>query len=187
MKQCLKIASLSVLLLANQASAFTIINQTNYATDLTIIEACCSISKHDPNALGDPEPLSEPYTITVPAKSQIEITLTRECPVLIVRATTGMCEQVFDSSSHLVKRRIEESKIIESFYRPYSYNYDCSPYITNEWGLVIHEPIAIKLFDFSRARGDKQFDAQRGYGIKCLHPILIKITTVTNLPEELKK
>ena len=176
-----------MLVVANQASAFTIINQTKYDTDLTIIEACCSISKYDPNALGDPEPLSEPHDITVPAKSQIEITLTRECPVLIVRATTGMCKKVLDSSSNLVIRRIEEAKIIESFYRPYSYQYDWSPYITNEWGLVIHEPAAVQLCDFSRARGDKQFDAQRGYGIKCLHPLLLEKTTVDQLPEELKQ
>jgi|GEM_PF-2490646 len=161
--------------------AFTIINQTDSKKIITLKESYrpqCDI----PGNLERPIPLGyKVLKVIVPAKSSQVVFLREPCGVILMGITTKE------------KKKNGEKTTChwETCYEPYSYNGQNEQLITDEWGIVIHEPFEQTLSLFDPNYSDKSYflnkAMEQGYGIKCLHPkILEKINSFDSIPDELK-
>lgn len=146
-------------------SAFTVINQTDKDRVLTLQEAYRPEAEM-PGNLERPIALnSTPIRVVVPAKSAI-ITDIAPCTVLLV------------NMKEIVRRgKKNVSAMSLSCYEPYSLNQFPVDEITDDWGLVIHDPIPTAW----------SLPWEKPYGIKLVHPELLeKIDSLDVLPVELR-
>ncbi len=168
------------LVLSSSTACLTIINQTSTEKVLRLQEAFRPEPQKN-QTLAQPKPLfEEPLAITIPASSIAEITLREDCPVLL-------CTVVSQTKKLEETDEVTYTSKITTCYEPYDYGwFSAEKNLTNEWGLVFHEP-----YTYSKNHGlsgiyKTKRDADQGYGIKCLHPELLKKTTVKELPEEIR-
>jgi len=175
--------------LSTQSSllGFDIFNLTNSEKVLQLQEAYRPQAEKRGNLAAPISMGYSPYEVTIPANSMQTFRLREDCSVLLVSVVTTKTVKKGDSES-------VSTSIMTTCYEPYSYQGSYERHITDDWGLVIHQPIENQkpgsFFDPDYAY--KSFIARRnleqGYGIKCLHPRLLeKITSLEELPEELTK
>ena len=184
-----KIVPALLVALSIQASlfGFDIFNLTSSEKVLKIQEAYRPESDKSGN-LAAPTPIGDdPYEVTIPGNSLHTFRLRESCTVLLVSVVT---------TKTIKKGDIEmvSTRAATTCYEPYDDEDNHQTHITDHWGIVIHKPIEnqkpVSFFD--RDYAYKNFIAQRnlaqGYGIKCLHPNLLKkITSLEELPAELTK
>ncbi len=159
--------SLCTLIYSQSLSAFLIINQTDKDRVLTLQEAFRPPAEK-PGNKERPIPINDsPEQLTIPAKSIFDTDIV-PCGVLIV---------------NMIHSYEEGNSVVESTmatcYEPYSLGWFRVREITDDWGLVIHDPI----------KTPNQFlpPWAKEYNIKLVHPdILNKINSLDELPEELK-
>lgn len=182
-KISLFLTSLVIVLCQTQTiSAFTIINQTDSRKIIIIQEAQRPLPDQQGN-IRAPVPMGyKPHKIKILPKEIYTFDLNEPCTGLIV----GI-EQV--------ERKDKSTKTTtttSTFYEPYSYGGQKEAFIHNGWGIVIHKPLSN--FNggnrFSREYFMNKFkweeSVRQGYGIKCLHPLLLdKVTSLDELPAEL--
>lgn len=170
---------LAISLIANAAaSAFTIINQTDIEMTLKFEEAYRPRSD-DSNLLTSPIPLSSTaHEIKVAAKSIETFHELQPCSDLLVSVTTKS-----------KKKKKEKIVTTTTCYAPYSYNGQIATEITDDWGIVIHEPLLSHgLRDTAQNLLDTFNKKNQGYALKCLHPDLLKkVISLDALPKELTK
>ncbi len=157
--------------------AITIINQTNSDKIIKIEEAYRPTS-NKPENLAAPIPLDYDFKeIKVSAHSTQTIPLKTNSSVLLV---TVISEKQ-DSDNTVIRT---ESK---TCYEPYDFQGYREKYFTDDWGFVIHKPIEGQHLSPSNPNYWSLRRAKnQGYGIKCLHPVLLtKITSLEELPEDL--
>lgn len=176
-----------ILLQNHMVFAFTIINQTDSEKVLIIQEA------YRPQAvksgdLSSPEPIGEPLEITVPAKNFSYFDLPEPCSVLLISVKTI---EVTTTSEGKIRTTTSTTT---SCYEPYNHNGQKANLINDEWGIVIHNPLEKPNLGniLSKDYFIKQFlwqqTKKQGYGIKCLHPLLLaQIDSLDALPEELNR
>ena len=161
--------------------AITIINQTDSVKILEIKEAY----RPAPEKEGD---LAEPVLlnnhskkITIAAHSAQAIHLKAKPSVLLI--------SLIDKTK---KGNKTTTMTFVRCYEPYVFEDQQGEFFTDDWGFVIHKPITgLKISISDPDYWSKQWAldsaAQQGYGIKCLHPLLMdKVTSLEELPEDLK-
>lgn len=166
-----------MLCLSQSMFAITIINQTD--SDKTIkIEEAYRPAPEKPGDLDNPISLGcQPEKITILAHSIQTIPLKTTPPILLVT--------VINKKKNGKKTTTTEQT---TCYEPYDFKDQREEYFNDDWGLVIHKPIEGKHLPFSDPNyWDLETVKRQGYGIKCLHPLLlVKVTSLEELPEELK-
>ncbi|HEY5259064.1 MAG TPA: hypothetical protein VIJ46_00325 [Rhabdochlamydiaceae bacterium] len=184
-----KILFSSVALLSLQGSAFglTIINQTDAEKILQVQEAKRPPADKSGNVEFPASIGCEPYEIAVPAHSAVMMELREACPVLLIGVVTT--EVTMDADGE-----IESTSTSTTCYEPYGYQGQEETHFSDDWGIVIHKPLPMPQIrgGFDSSYFSKLYFAKRnleqGYGIKCVHPILLgKVTSLEELPEELTK
>lgn len=166
---------------------FDIFNLTNSEKVLQIQEAYRP-EADQPGNLATAIPIGyEPYEVSIPANSIHAFHLRESCSVLLVSVVAT--KVIKQGGNETVSTRTSTT-----CYEPYSYQGSDETLITDDWGIVVHKPIAnqkpMSAFDPDYAY--KSYialrNSEQGYGIKCLHPNLVKkITSLEELPEELTK
>lgn len=165
------------------AFGLTIINQTDSKKNIEIEEAYRPEAKR-PGDLAAPISLVyKPQKIQVEANSICTIQLNVSCPVLIVGVTT-----IKKNSTHSTP----SITTVLMCYEPYGYQGQNETLFTDDWGIVIHKPmIGENLgspFDpnYSYRLYLSEKSKEYGYGIRCLHPKLLKkVTSSEDITEEL--
>lgn len=177
LKKLISTLLIGVFGLSQSAFAVTIINQTDSDKVIKIQEAY----RPDPDKPGDlAAPISFGYPseeIKIAALSIQTIPLRTNSPVLLV---TIISQKKDDKKSTTTE--------ITTCYEPYVFQDQQEEYFTDDWGFVIHKPIEGKYLPFSNPNyWDLEMAKKQGYGIKCFHPLLlVKITSLEELPEDLK-
>lgn len=180
--RCALIALVALFLAENAANAFTVMNQTDAEKMLIIREA-----KFVQTSSGsEVQPLDKPpHEMTIPPKQIYTFDLTESCTNLLI-SVVSFQERVIDN------KVVGTQSTTTMAYAPYNYQGLKSTHITNEWGVVVHNPTPMP--DFGDWRSTQYYSkkfrwdqsVKDGYGIKCLHPnALEKVTSLDELPKEL--
>ncbi len=159
--------------------AITIINQTDSSRTIELEEAYRPVPVK-PGDLAAPVSLGyKAQKVKVAPHSVEKIPLREPCSVLLMSVINET-------------KKGKKTESIKTCYEPYSLEGEDEQYFNDDWGFVIHKPIqgkSLSLFDpdyYSKKWTMEQAEKQ-GYGIMCLHPLLlIKITSLEELPEDLK-
>lgn len=164
-----------LLCLCQTGFAITIINQTDSVKTVEIEEAYRP-APDKPGDLAAPKSLGHaPQVIDIPPHSMQTISLRAPCGVLVL----GIIE---------VKREKNKTSTlkIRNCYEPYAFQNQPEEFINDDWGFVIHKPVAesAPTLDFFAKRAVEK-EKEQGYGIKCLHPQLLAKTTLEELPADL--
>jgi hypothetical protein len=181
------LSSLALMTLQGSAFALMIINQTDYEKVVQVQEAKRPLADK-PGNMASPVSIGyKPYEITLPAHSAVMMQLREACPVLLV----GVVTTKVTADAKGERRSTSTTKTV---YEPYGYQGQEETNFSDDWGFVIHKPLPMPQFRgaFDSSYSSKLFFARRnleqGYGIKCVHPLLLeKITSLDELPEELTK
>jgi len=156
--------------------AFTIINQTDSEKVIRIQEAFRPHSDRPGN-------LAAPIPFGVPAR---QITIAPHCREIILLQSTPTVLLVTIITKKKNGRRtktIEETTCHETF--PFQDRFEDE--FNDDWGLVIHKPIREDCFPFFNDRWILRRELEQGFGIRCLHPLLLgTITSMEELSEEVK-
>lgn len=176
-------AALGALFLAeNAAYAFTVINQTDAEKMLIIREAKFVQIKNG----SEVRPLDlPPHEMTIPPKQIYTFDLTESCTNLLI-SVVSFQERVIDN------KIVGTKSTTTTAYVPYNYQGVKATHITNDWGVVVHNPTPQPDFgdwhssQYYSKRFDWEQSVENGYGIKCLHPkALEKVASMDELPKEL--
>ena len=173
--------SLALLGLCQSAFAITFINQTNSVKRFEVVEAYRPV----PEKAGDlaaPKSLGHtPKKITLAPHSQATLHLKSTPNVLLIST---------------IKKTVKGKKtttLKETLcFEPYDFQNQPENHFHDAWGFVIHkpleeQPLSISDPDYFLKKRDLEDVKERGYGIMCLHPLLlIKVTSVEMLPKELR-
>ena len=172
---------IGLLAIGQSLFALAIINQTDSMKMIEIEEAYRPASDK-PGDLA--APLSLGYgsqTIQIAAHSVVEIRLRAPCKVLLVSVVTETKKGNETITSKMA-----------TCYEPYIFQNHKEEYFNDSWGFVIHKPVGeqrLSLLDSDYMAKKMAFESEKrqGYGIKCLHPLLLlEVTSLEELPEELK-
>lgn len=174
---------LSLLFLAGVLSfsqslfAITIINQTDSAKTIRLEEVYRpTADKH--GDLAAPIPFGNSSTkITIAPHAMQKIPLKNAPRVLL-----------FTVISSKKKGKKTKTTEVTTCYEPYDYD-DHQECFNDDWGFVIHKPLDGFVLPFTDFLQQMKYENEQkqGYGIKCLHPLLmIKVTSLKEFPEDLK-
>jgi len=154
----------------------TIINQTN--SDKTIeIEEAYRPPSDKPGNLAAPITLGFPsQKIAVAAHSKQTISLKSTPRVLLVSVLSSK------------KKGKKTTTTEESFcFEPYDFEKHHQEFFNDDWGFVIHKPITGFVLPFTDPKLQWMYaiEHERGYGIRCLHPLLlVNVTSLHKLPDD---
>lgn len=164
-------AGLGVFGLFQSLSAITVINQTDTEKVIQIVEAYRPEPGKFPAALLK----EDPEAVTVAPHSIQTIPLRTQTALLLVSITT----------TKKTEEGVTTDKVT-TCYAPCKHGNQKAEFFSDDWGFVIHKPVVKKSagvmdhFNFVQAK-------KNGYGIKCFDPLLLsKVTSLEELPEELK-
>lgn len=162
--------------LFHSALAITIINQTDSDKIIKIEEAYRPVADR-PGDLAAPISLGyKPVKINIPKRSIQKTSLRATSSVLLVT--------VINKKKDGKKTTMTENT---TCYEPYVCQNQQQEYFNDDWGFVIHKPIAAQYSFTNPNYWDLEVAKKQGYGIKCFDPLLlVKITSLEELPEDLK-
>lgn len=158
---------------SQSAFAITIISQTDSEKEVEIEEAYRPASDK-PGSLVSAKSFGYPSKkITIAAHSVGTIPLSTTSPLLLVR---------------VLNKTKNSREMRESSFESYDFEDQQADEFNDDWGFVIHKPIVGKSLSFFDPNyWTFEYAKQRGYGIKCLHPLLLfQVTSLEELPEDLK-